>query len=167
MSRAYFVTGPQDHEDLMRFASSIGLHLVAMVPGQSPAFTPERGPIRYLSVKPESQLKPYPYPAKQPYYSTTTEPLMLFKRSYPDPPYFLTGDVEWDEDSRAMAEITKPYYRRIVKWIRDHWEKRVPGKPYYYGPEAMKILDENPDMQIVTFKPGTVKIEEVEVKPPE
>jgi hypothetical protein len=98
-------------------------------------------------------------------YSDASDPLIMFWRSYPKPPYFIAGNIEWLEDAEKVAPIVKPYYRKLSRWIKDNWKRIVPGTPYYYGPEAQNIVEET-GAEVRAFEPSTVNIQEVPVRDP-
>lgn len=50
------------------------------------------------------------------------------------------GQIHWKSDVPALAAVTRPYFRKISRWIRQQWRK-PDGWDFYCGPEAASLLE--------------------------
>lgn len=152
-SSTSFYCGPADNAALEGFASSIGLLLVPPLPGTGVPENPADGPFCYLSVLQEDKLSPYGEGIMK--VSPAVDPLLGLLRSYVKGPYLVAGQLFWSNDVPELAKITKPYYAKMVGWMRKEWEKYG---DVYIGPEARVRLDEGVERVNILPASATMKI---------
>jgi hypothetical protein len=145
-----------DYQSLHEYAKSIGLQLVPMLKGEEPPADPAAKPFCYLSSLPPSELHAYGNPAQ---FSYGRDPLLLFKRPFYQEPYLVAGFVQWSTDNKAFAEVTKPYYQKLSRWVRKEWTKMPNG--FYAGPQARELAAQGAKM--VDLLPGTATLSVVGV----
>lgn len=150
-SSVAFYCGPSDNARLTEFIESCGLRLAPMQLDTEVAHDPADGPYCYISAVEVSELKPYGTPPVR--ISNAGNPLLGFLRAYYKAPYLVLGHIQWSDDSREMAEITKPWYGKIKRWIAKEWQKKG---SFYFGPEALCLLDDG--AKKVNFLPNSVTI---------
>jgi hypothetical protein len=153
-----FYCGPADNAALQKFAESIGLIPVPLTIDREFSENPEIRPFCYLSLVPISELHPY---GKPPITVTDArDPVIGFMRGYFKNPYLVAGQIQWSDDVASLAALTKPYYQKLSKWIKQHWEKRSDSS-FYIGPEAGSLI--NLGAERVNVLPGTADFKIIKV----
>lgn len=145
-----FFAGPGDNQALCEYALSIGLKIQPPLVGEpavSPTDDPSAGPFCYLTPVPESELHPYGNP---PRVSDAIDPLLLFMRSYHQPPYLIMGHIHWSDDVPHLAKLTKRYFSKMAKWLEQNWRKHSAGE--FIGPEAWRLVQLG--AQLTDLPPG-------------
>ena len=104
----------------------------------------------YLLPITHTQLHPYGDPKTLLTY--VNDPLLIFHRGFYSNPYLVLGQLGWDDLKPELAAITKPYYQKILKWIKANWEK---SGDLYVGPEAKILIEKG--AQKVNAIPGTAE----------
>lgn len=155
-SSILFFSGRSDNDALQAFASSIGLSLVPLTLDRCVPEDPAAGPFCFLSVLPTDKLSPYGVDMVN--VSDATDPLIGFLRSYCKGPYLVAGHIYWSNDVPELSKVTRPYYNKLVRWIKKEWEKY--GE-IYIGPEARACLDKGAEM--VNILPGSATLEVIEL----
>src|SRR5262245_27475682 len=133
-----FYCGKADNAELTEFARSVGLHVVPPRLDRESAGEPEEaGPFCYLSTLPREELHPYGQPPVL--IADVKDPLLLFMRGFYKEPYLVLGQIHWNNDVAALASITRPYFQKLTRWIRQNWRK--PDRwDFYCEPEASTLL---------------------------
>jgi hypothetical protein len=147
-----FYSGPSDTVSLQKFAESIGLILISFNLATEFNEDAEIAPGCYLSLVAASELHPYGNPPTR--LTDARDPLIFFLRGYFKNPYLVAGQIHWSDDAPAIAALTKPYYKKLSKWIEQHWKLRSDSS-FYIGPEAESLLDLG--AQRVNVLPGQAK----------
>lgn len=155
-SNVAFYCGASDSESLQDYALSIGLRVVPPTLDRGVDDDPVEGPFCYLSILDKDELSPYGDPPIK--VSDATDPLIGFMRAYFKNPYLVLGHIYWSDDVSALAQQTKPYYQKLVRWIKKEWEKYG---DFYIGPEAKTLLDKGAEM--VNVLPGQASVEIIDV----
>jgi hypothetical protein len=62
------------------------------------------------------------------------------------------GQISWSNDVRELSELTKPYFKQLVKWIQSNWS--IYGD-FYVGPEAATLVEQGAER--VNVIPGTAE----------
>jgi hypothetical protein len=162
-SSVSFYTAKSDNLALTGFSRSLGLHLVPPRVGQTVnEDDPADGPYCRLSLVPLNQLRPFDVPPV--HLGSPADPTLEFLRSYYKPPYLISGRIYWSNDVAEIARITKPAYSSLARWIRKHWSKR-PDSAFYFGPAAIKLVDE--EGAIHTTFPPDLTVQTIIVRPEE
>lgn len=145
-----FYCGRTDNAELTAFALSIGLHIVPPRLDRESAGEPdENGPFCYLSTLPREALHPYGEPPVQ--IADVKDPLIRFMRGFYKDQYLVLGHMYWNNDVAALAGVTRPYFQKLARWIRQRWRK-PDGWVSYCGPEAFSLLERG--AQTVNFLPS-------------
>ena len=150
-----FYASQADQEALESFALSLGLRLVSPKLGQAVNASPAFGPFCYLSAVAESELHPYGTP--QVLLTDARDPMLAYMRSYFKSPYLVCGHIQHSDDVRALAQLTRPYYSQLARWIKANWT-RLPGGSYYIGDEAQRLVAAG--AQMVSAMPGTFEFQQ-------
>jgi hypothetical protein len=150
-SSVYVFAAQQDNERFCEFASSLGLRIYPILmeqPELAPSDDPGDGPFCWLSPLARGQLHPY---GKRPGIGDATDPLIEYMRPYFRAPDLLViGRVYCSSDVKELHVIRKPYFSKLAKWIRSHWQRLPTGQ--YIGPEAMKLKEGG--VKLAYFPPG-------------
>jgi hypothetical protein len=136
-----------DCRSLEKFTQSLGLHLIAPVVGAKAPESGKDGPWCYLSLRPESELRPFGTP---PRYTDARDPLLGFMRPYYAEPYLVLGHIHRSTDVRDLATLTELPFNRIRRWIKDGWTKY---EDIYIGPGAIDLIEKG--AQKVNVLPGS------------
>ncbi len=146
-SSVSFFCGPLDNKKLQDYATSLGLYLVSTYINEEVSSDPSLGPYCYLSLVPKSMLHPFGNPPVR--VSSALDPALGFLRAYFEKPYLVLGHIQWNNDVPTLADKTKPYYKKLVKWIKKEWEK---NGYFYIGNEAKSLITEGAER--VNFLPS-------------
>ncbi len=146
-SSVSFFCGPSDNKKLQDYATSLGLYLVSTRIDKEVSSDPSLGPYCYLSLVPKSMVHPFGNPPVR--ISYALDPMIIFLRGYFQEPYLVLGHIQWNNDDANLADKTKPYYKKLVKWIKEEWKK---NGDIYIGNEAKSLITEGAEM--VNFRPS-------------
>ncbi|MBN2259820.1 MAG: hypothetical protein JW702_04720 [Clostridiales bacterium] len=160
-----FFAGPMDDYELCQFSFSIGLRLQDL--SYNPDSTdwkkdPSKGASCYLTFIDETEILFYnsPKPGSSLKLVSSNNPLLNFRRSYYEKPYLIAGEIQWEDYPDEQAKQTKPYYSKLVRWIKKNWSRREEDG-YYVGPDAQRLIDEGAECYY--FHPKT-KLQFIEKK---
>ena len=135
--------GPEDDLALREYAGSIGLTLLhryahdLTAEENAKAFEdPSRG--GWFSFLPVSSLGRHPHPAIG--LCDVIDSLLHYIRPHYIHPYLVAGQVILNDDVRALADQTRPYFRKLRRWVQKNWRRREEDR-YYIGPDAERILE--------------------------
>jgi hypothetical protein len=148
-SRIAFYCGNQDHQALQAYAQSIGLKAIAPEIDK-PLKEPADGRMCYLLPITHKELHPYGEPKTL--LTDVKDPMLFFMRGYFSDPYLLLGQLGWNDLKPELAAITKPYYQKLLKWIKANWEK---SGDIYIGSEAKLLIEKG--AQKVNSIPGAAE----------
>lgn len=143
-----FVCDAEDDQDLLSYARSIGLYVLAAEIGYKVHESAEKWPGCYLSLVPESELHPYGEPPVK--IADVIDPMLFLLRGYYKSPYLVFGQMQWSNDNKSLGRQTRPYYDKLVTWIKTNWRKY---RDTYVGPQADVHLQAG--AKIVPVLPGT------------
>ena len=124
----------KDNEELLEYIESIGLNILPVGINRE-IETPDKIRVIYLSPYKLSDLKPYGDPPLK--IAPEINPIFEMRR-----PYFKDGRLILGVITLGRSDFydeLKPYYMKIVRFIRKNYEKRVDS---YYGKEAQFLIDE-------------------------
>ena len=146
-----FYCGQSDTDNITKYAETIGLYLISpTIDKPTTKSAIQSGPYALLSTVPQGEMTAVGIPPVR--ITDACHPVMRFMRSYYQEPYLVLGHVYWSNDNREMALMTKPFFRKIVSWVRSNWQK---VGDFYYGPEAMGLIQSGAEK--VNFLPGSVR----------
>ena len=143
-----FVCDAEDDYNFIKFSESLGLYLVPFDLERPVDLNPADGPACYLSLVPESKLHPYGEPPVK--IADVIDPMLFLLRGYYKSPYLVFGQMQWNNDNKSLGRQTRPYYDKLVTWIKSNWRKY---NDTYVGPQADVHLQAG--AKIVPVLPGT------------
>jgi hypothetical protein len=132
-----FFCGNDDHQALQNYAESLGLQVIAPLFDVDSAGDAVDGPFCYLSAVSKAELHPFGNPANR--LTDARDPILTFMRGYFKSPYLVAGHIYWSDDVATLAAITKPYFHKLSKWIRQNWEV-LPGGGGLLGPSRSRVV---------------------------
>jgi hypothetical protein len=155
------LAGPEDDVAFRAYAKSIGLtllhpHAYRMTAEENErAFDdPKQG--GHFSFLPVDRLHRHPHPNIG--LCDALDPLISYVRPCYVPPHLIAGQVIWYTDVDEMARQTKPYFRKLRRWVEANWKLREEDG-CFIGPQAERILQEQGAK--VAYLPPDVKIKTV------
>lgn len=146
----YLFAGPTDSRCLCELCQSVGLRMYPILmnqPEMVPTDDPAARPFCFLSFLAREELHPYGNP---PRISDATDPLLELMFPYFKNNLLVIGRIFCSNDVPDLFRITKPWFRKLAKWIRGNWEKLPTGQ--YVGPEAKSLLEAG--AKLAYFPPG-------------
>ena len=152
-----FYASQIDREILESFAISLGLCLVSPTVGRPVNADAALGPFCYLSAVAESELHPYGKPPVR--ISDARDPMLSYMRSYFERPFLVLGHIQHSDDVRALAQVTRPYYSKLSRWIKSSWAC-LPGGDIYIGADAQRLVENG--AQMANAVPGTFEFHRIE-----
>lgn len=132
-----FYCGPDDIKKLLEYINSIGLYKIPLQ-ANGEIGNPDTIHSMFLSPFKQEELVPYDNPPK--IFLPSVNPVFRMRRPYYKDNTLVTGVITLEKSPKDFYVILKPYYMKICRWIRKHYEKRV---DFYYGPVAQELIDQN------------------------
>ena len=131
----------KDNQELLEYIKSIGLNILP--------FNLQKGigkpdEIRYLYLSPYTLNKLTPY-GEPPKIRPTVNQIFEMRRPYYKDNKLVLGVITLETHPQEFYKELKPYYMKIVRWIRKNYEKRVDS---YYGKEAQVLIDKHGALDI-------------------
>jgi hypothetical protein len=146
----YLFAGPKDYRAFSEYSRSTGLRMYSILVDQPEETSPENPslyPFVYLSPHAREELHPYGQP---PGIGPATEPLLELMKPYFKDNVLVIGRIYCSNDLPQLFAVTKPWFMRLRKWIKNEWERLPTGQ--YIGPEAKEL--EHKGAKLAYFPPG-------------